>query len=226
MCFSATASFAVAAPLLPLGVYCLNRARRENVRWMPFAAYPLAFGLQQAAEGAVWIGISSGDQALIGAASRGFLFFSHFFWLFWVPMSILALEPDAHRRRILAALAVLGGLYGASLFLPILLNEDWLTVAVVHHSIVYKITVIYEGIVSPQVLRLIYAAIIIASLFICSVRQIKVFAMLMLVSVIAANLFFVYAFTSVWCFFAAILSLYVLYIVREELKSAQTETSA
>ena len=226
MCFSATASFAVAAPLLPLGVYCLNRARRENVRWMPFAAYPLAFGLQQAVEGALWIGISSGDQALIGAASRGFLFFSHFFWLFWVPMSILALEPDAHRRRILAALAILGGLYGASLFLPILLNEDWLRVAVVHHSIVYKITLIYDGIVNRQVLQVIYAAIIVASLFICSVRQIKVFAMLMLVSVIVANLFFRYAFTSVWCFFAAILSLYVLYIVREELKSAQTETSA
>ena len=50
--------------------------------------------------------------------------------------------------------------------------------------------------------------------------------MLMLVSVIAANLFFDYAFTSVWCFFAAILSLYVLYIVRVELKSEPTEPSA
>ena len=220
MCFSATASFGAAAALLPVGVYCLNRARRENPRWMPFAAYPLAFGLQQAVEGALWIGISSGDQALIGAASRGFLFFSHFFWLFWVPMSIFALESDARRRRILATLAILGGLYGASFFLPILLNEDWLSVAVVHRSIVYQTTLIYDGIVSRQVLRVVYAAIIVGSLFICSAKKIRLFAVLMFVSVIAANLFFDYAFTSVWCFFAAILSVYVLYIVREELKPA------
>ena len=45
--------------------------------------------------------------------------------------------------------------------------------------------------------------------------------MLMLLSVIAANLFFDYAFTSVWCFFAAILSLYVLHIVGEDFKPAQ-----
>ncbi len=220
MCYSATASFGLAAPLLPVGLYCLNRARRENARWMPFAAYPLAFGLQQAVEGALWIGISSGDQALIGAASRGFLFFSHFFWLFWVPLSMLALESDARRRPFLAALAILGGLYGASLFLPIMLREDWLSVTVVHHSIKYQTTLIYDGIVSRGGLRFVYAAIIVASLFICSARQIRVFAVLIFVSVIAAFLFFGYAFISVWCFFAAVLSLYVVYIVREEFKPA------
>ena len=218
MCYSATASFGVAAPLLPVGLYCLDRARRENAKWMPFAAYPLAFGLQQAVEGALWIGISSGDQALIGAASRGFLFFSHFFWLFWVPLSLLLLESDARRRPFLAALAILGGLYGASLFLPIMLREDWLSVAVVHHSIKYQTTLIYDGIVGREVLRVIYAAIIVASLFICSARKIRVFAVLIFVSVIAARLFFDYAFISVWCYFAAVLSLYVLYIVHEELK--------
>ncbi len=218
MCFSATASFGVAAPLLPAGLYCLNRARRENPKWMPFAAYPLAFGLQQVVEGVLWMGITSGEQALIGTASRGFLFFSHFFWLFWVPLSVLALESDPWRRRILAALAVLGGLYGASLFLPILLREDWLSVAVQHHSIIYRTTLIYDGFVDRGVLRVVYAALIVASLFIGSARRIRIFAVLIFVSVIAARLFFDYAFISVWCYFAAVLSLYVLYIVHEELK--------
>ena len=138
-----------------------------------------------------------------------------------IPSDLCDSESDVRRRRILAALAVLGGLYGASLFLPILLNEDWLSVAVVHRSITYQTTLIYDGIVNSEALRVVYVAIIVASLFVCSVRRIRIFAVLMFVSVIAAILFFDYAFTSVWCYFAAILSLYVLYIVRKELKPAR-----
>lgn len=220
MCFSATASFGVAVALLPVGVYCVARARRENPRWTWFSALPLAFGLQQAVEGALWIGISAGDPALTAAAARGFLFFSHFFWLFWVPLSILPLESDARRRRALTALAVVGGLYGASLFLPILVNGDWLGVDVIHHSITYQTVLIYDGLVDRQVLRAVYAAIIVVSLFIGSARQIRIFALLILASVIAAHLIYDYAFTSVWCFFAAVLSLYVFHIVRERLRPA------
>lgn len=185
---------------------------------MPFAAYPVAFGLQQAVEGALWLGIASDDQALIRAASKGFVFFSHFFWLFWAPLSVLAVEGDGRRRRILAVLTVLGGGFGASLFLPVLLSDDWLNVAVSQHSISYQITVIYDGIVHREVLRAGYVGMIVASLLICSVNRVRVFAGLILISMVAAYLFFDYAFTSVWCFFAAILSLHVLYMVRKELK--------
>jgi len=221
MCFSATASFGVAAPLLPVGVYCMQRAARVDARWVPFAAYPLAFGLQQAFEGAVWIGIDSGDAALTGAAAQGFLFFAYFFWLSWVPLSILALERGARRRRALVAVTVLGGLYGASLYLPLLLHGDWLSITVVQRSILYEPRLIYDGILDREILRVVYAAIIVGSLFVSSVSQIRVFAALIFASVIGAYLYFNYAFTSVWCFFAAILSLYVLYIVHREVRPAQ-----
>ena len=216
MCFSATASFGAAAILLPVGGYCLHKAKREDPQWIPFAAFPAAFGLQQATEGILWLGIASSDQALVALASRGFLFFSHFFWLFWVPFSVFRLEPDPDRKRFLLVATIIGGIYGASLFLPILLFDGWLNVEIAHHSIRYEIRLIYDGFVHREILRGIYVAIIVGSLLACSVKQIKVFGVLIFISVITAFLYFDYAFTSVWCFFAALLSAYVLMIIRRD----------
>lgn len=221
MCFSATASFAVAVPLVPAGAYCLARARRDGPRWTLFAAYPLIFGFQQAVEGTVWLGVGAGDAALVGASSRLFLFFSHFFWLAWVPMSVLALESGRWRRAALVALALVGGVSGASIFLPLLLHGDWLTVDVVGHSLRYRISTVYDGIVSRNLLLLRYVAVIVASLLLCSTNRVRVFGILVLVSVVVAYAFYRYAFASVWCFFAAVVSLFVLYILRAELGPAR-----
>lgn len=220
MCFSATASFGVAAALIPVGAYCVTRAARSDRRWLPLAACPLAFGLQQAVEGTLWLGIGAGDAALVATAARGFLFFSHFFWLFWVPLSVLTLETEARRRRVLVVLTILGGLFGASIYLPVLLNEGWLVVGVAYHSITYKVATIYDDAVPNLMLRVVYAAIILSSLFIGTARGLRTFAVLILGSVVVAHLTFDYAFTSVWCFFAALLSLYILHMVRNVLAAA------
>src|SRR5438132_660362 len=51
MCFSAEASFTVAAILLPAGVYCTSVAVRKRPTGLPLAIIPLVFSLQQFAEG-------------------------------------------------------------------------------------------------------------------------------------------------------------------------------
>lgn len=213
MCFSATASFTLAGALVPLGAITLANARGTGSPLWPFAVYPLAFGLQQAIEGALWLGIGAEDPALTIASARGFLFFSHFFWLAWVPLSVWLTEPPGPRRRGLGWLSVIGCLFGLSIFLPAALLRDWLYVEVIHRSIEYRTTLIYEGIVSRTALKLFYAAIVVSALLLSSHRHIRIFGALVAVSLVATYGLFAYAFISVWCFFAAILSAYLAWVV-------------
>lgn len=183
---------------------------------MPLAVYPLAFSLQQIIEGLVWIGVNSGDQTLVAVASRGFLFFSHFFWLAWVPFSIYWLESEIWRRRLLLCLTVIGVASGLSVSVPSLLMADWLTVEHVQQSLEYKTVLIYDSLVSRTVLRVIYAVIIVSALLLASNWQIRVFGGLILVSLLVASHFFAHVLISVWCFFAAILSIYIAIILAIE----------
>ena len=216
MCFSATASAAAAATLIPIGAYCINIARKDIPGWLMLAAYPMAFGLQQAIEGAVWLGINSNNQSLVDMASLGYVFFSHFFWLFWVPFSVYYMEMAGTRKRFLGILTILGFLYGLSLFTPLILREGWLVIEVVQNSLLYKTTMIYDGIVDRQVVRGVYALQVFLALILSSNPKIRIFGVMILVSVLGTFVFFKYAFVSVWCFFAAILSAYLLMVLQSE----------
>ena len=206
MSCSATVSFTLFGALVPAGIYAIARSRRSNRAWLPSAAAPLAFGIQQGFEGFVWLGIQGGNEARVSIASRGFLFFSHFFWLGWVPLSVWMIETNLVRKRVVATLAVIGFVYGLSIFLPSFLIGDWLAIEIVNQSLEYRTTLIYDGFVSRTALRLFYAAIVVSALLLSIDRRIQVFGALVAVSMVVTYAFFAYAFISIWCFFAAILS--------------------
>lgn len=225
MCFSATASVTAAAALIPIGIYCAKIARNEMPGWLMLAVYPLAFGLQQAIEGSVWYGINSNNQLLVDTASHVYVFFSHFFWLFWVPFSVYYMEKAGTRKRFLGMLTILGALYGLSLFLPLVLNKGWLVVEVAQNSLLYKTTMIYDGIIDRQIVRSIYALQVFLALILSTSSKVRVFGMLILMSVIGTFILFKYAFVSVWCFFAAILSAYILFMLRSERRLIKPDLS-
>jgi hypothetical protein len=132
MCFSAEASLATGAALIPAGVYCLSAARRKDRAYLALAAVPLLFGVQQICEAAVWVGLGRGDEALGKHASLGFLFFAVAFWPAWVPLSAAALERRPAKRRLFGALAVLGLALGALCYVPAAVNfGEWVEVRVV-----------------------------------------------------------------------------------------------
>src|SRR5262245_6539835 len=107
MCFSAEASFGVSAVLLPVGAYCVTRAIRLDRRFLLLGLTPIAFGVQQAAEGFVWLGLDHGHSHLVSPAAVVFLFFALAFWPFWIPFSLLLPESRRWAKMILLGLAVL-----------------------------------------------------------------------------------------------------------------------
>ena len=73
---------------------------------------------------------------------------------------------------------------------------------------------IWEGIVPYTVIRVVYAGIVCLPLLFSSEKQIRIFGVIITLSVIAGFAFAQYAFTSVWCFMAAIVSGYILVAMR------------
>jgi hypothetical protein len=209
MCFSAESSFVLAAALVPAAAFSVARARRMGPGWLPLAIFPAAFAVQQAAEGLLWLDIAQGDADGAALSSRGFLFFSHFFWPLWAPLAVWAAEPDPRRRRLVSWIAALGALFGASIAFPAIALRDWLSVEVVHVSIEYHTTLIWDGVLGRTPLRVIYAALILAAFFLSTHRALQAFGALILAAVVVTLLGWPHAFISVWCFFAAALSLYV-----------------
>ena len=216
MCFSATASFSVAAVLFPAGCYAFATAQRMDSKWVPVAIYPIAFSVQQAIEGMLWIGIGSGNQALISVASLSFLFFSHLFWLAWVPFSVCGFEKDPRHRILLVCLSGIGTLFGLSMILPLFYFPDWLAVTQVNHSLKYEMVLIHDEVVSRPILLGFYSFFVASALLLSSDRRIRVFGGLIATSLFVTSIIFTYAFISIWCFFAAILSVYIFAILMVE----------
>ncbi|WP_296701043.1 DUF6629 family protein [Thiocapsa sp. UBA6158] len=214
MCFNATSSFLAAAVLIPAGLYTLHAARHVNSHYRLLAAFPLLFGVQQALEGVLWLEILPDAAGEIGGlafgSALGFLFFAYFLWPGLVPLAAWRVEPPGLRRRVFAAAAIMGGLLGGSLFLPLIINPDWLQVFIIRGSILYHPQLIYDPWMDREVVRAIYALIVAVPLIGSSDRMVRDFGVLILGSVIVSTLAFGYAFVSIWCFFAALLSAYLV----------------
>ena len=213
MCFSATASFTASAILLPVGLYSLNKAKQLDQPYWLFALYPLLFGIQQAFEGWLWLELDAGGGGNIRTPAWGFLFFSHLFWLAWVPLSCTFIETQAWKRKLFLSVTVAGTLLGLYLYVPAFVHEGWLRIDVVNGSILYNVGLLFEEHVSRFALRVLYAFIVLIPLLLSSQRLVRYFGVLILVSVIVAELIYTEVFISVWCYFAAVLSAYILYML-------------
>jgi hypothetical protein len=220
MCFSAAASFGAGAVLLPAGGFCVARAVRQAPRLLPLALTPLAFAGQQAAEGFVWLGLRSGDTALATRAGAVFLFFALAFWPFWLQFGLLLPESRRPARAFLAVLTVLS-LVWLWLFAPVALEPGrWMAVEVVHHSISYGLSDLPAFQFVPRLVwRIVYLGFIVAPLLVARPDVtvaggglLRVLGGVVIVAVFAVSaLAYWYAFTSVWCFFAALASLLLVF---------------
>jgi hypothetical protein len=214
MCFSPEASFAVGTALLPAGIYCTQAAVRRDPRFVPLALVPIAFGLQQISEGFVWLGLNEDNAAQVQQASVVFLFFAFAFWPCWIPLSLAVTESRRRERLILSALATVG-LAWFWLYLPVAVDpQKWLTTVVTQHSIRYNVADLPGFALLPRfVWRSGYLSIICVSLAMGRFdpggnrwANLSGGVLVALLFAISYGLYW-HAFLSVWCFFAAILSL-------------------
>lgn len=212
MCFSAEVSFTAAAILLPVGVIGVQRAYRTDRRYLPFAALPIFFGLQQLFEGLVWTGNALLSDNMVQRFSLAYMFFSWLAWPVWVPLSTYFLEPCG-RRYVYLTFAIIGGMLGALQYFPYFAHEGWLVTKFLPHAISYQGTVLFDFLMRREITYALYLFVIIAPLLTSSDRRAQIFGILISVVATVTYLFFQFAYISVFCFGGAVMSLYIVYAV-------------
>lgn len=218
MCFSASVSFGSAAILVATGVYAVRQTRQQQQPpyWTLWALAPVFFGIQQAFEGRVWQELDAGNAAAAVPFALGFHFFSHFLWLWWIPFSSYHVEPGKIRKRVIGGCALFGAFAGSLVYSAMLMHPEWMSVAVREHSIIYKFSVPFDSPIHgiPITPVTLYGLVILVPLFSSSHWWLWVFGVLVVLSMALASVIHNAAFVSVWCFFAAVISLYLVYMIR------------
>jgi hypothetical protein len=202
MCFSAAANFVGSGVLGTLGVVTLTKVKHR--RELLFASLPTLFAVHQFIEGFVWLGLdgtlSSTVTHNMGAA---YMLYAQGLLPFLLPLGVVLFEPDGWaRRRMLPFLAV-GVLTG--LYMLWALTAYPTQIYVKENSIVY----VNQG-TNHTTLAIFYLIATCGSLFFSKVRAMIIFGTANLAILLVVTAVKRYAFTSVWCAYAALASLIVL----------------
>jgi hypothetical protein len=201
MCFCAAASFTAGAILSLVGVATLKLTKRREEVF--FAMIPLLFGLQQLIEGLLWLSFQYEGKLLNVVMTYAFVLFSHILWPVFVPFSIGYMETVPWRKKVIRGFQLTG--IAVAAFLLYFIVRYPITSEIREH-IVY----VFPHFHIPPVLALYIAATCVSALF-SSQRIVNLFGALAFVLFVVAFWFYYVAFFSVWCFFAAILSV-VIYL--------------
>lgn len=212
MCFSATASFSASAILVSVGAYCIYKTCKQDIRYLPFGIMPLCYGIQQLLEGFVWVGFNSNNISMIKYASFGFLFFAFALWPALCPVSAAYVESKKSRKKLMKIFTVVGVTLGLLIYIPLLYGGTTFTTSIVKDSILYETS---RPLLLKNIYTLLYMIIIIVPFVICSKIKVKVYGYLLLLSVIISFWKLYYAFFSIWCFMAAFLSMYIIYMIND-----------
>jgi len=201
MCFSATASFTAGATLSVVGLLTVRQS--EGRRELPLALVPLLFGVQQLTEGVLWVSLDRGFSQAQAWSTYVYSLFSHVLWPIFVPFAVLLVEATRWRRQALLGFLAAGLAVG--LYLLFFLIRLPVTATVKESSIRYESPHFYIAAV-----LVVYLVTTCASPLVSSHRWIRIFGALALVFAGVAAAISMATFVSVWCFYAAILSLILL----------------
>lgn len=212
MCFSAEASFAGGVIISAIGIAVATKVHKPSQ--LLFASIPLFFGLQQFTEGVLWLTIPHPEFAnLQQFATFLFLIMADVLWPTLIPLSILLMERNARKRKTLWFLLIAG--LSVSTYYAFCLLFLNVTPQIMGYHIKY-FTDFPEALAIPALI--LYLVATLPPLFISSTKRIYIMGILMFFSCLITAIFFTQFLLSVWCFFAALISMVIFWILSDSKK--------
>lgn len=207
MCFSASASFTAGAVLTVIGIASIKKTKLPSE--IPFASIPLLFALQQITEGFVWLSLTNPDYAFLEEFSiHAFIFFAQVVWPIWIPFSFLKFEKNKGSNILGKVLTSLGIFLGCALGFYLFTRP--VEAEIIGRHISYNQDY-------PEKFSLLggifYIVVTIAPPFTSAIKKMWILGSVIFLSYIVTEIFYSQYVVSVWCYFAAILSALVLWIV-------------
>lgn len=207
MCFSPEASFAGGVIISALGIITVRKVHKSHQ--ILFACIPLFFGFQQIAEGFVWLTLPLPDYLILKKIFVYiFLVTAIVIWPVMIPLSVLCMEKSKKKKKILWGLLIAGVILAVYYIFCLFLfsvNPEIDGFHIVYHndfpdSLAMAATILYLIVTIPP-------------LFISSVKKTHLLGALMTISCIITVIFFKQYLTSVWCFFASLVSVVIYWIL-------------
>jgi len=202
VCFSATANFVGSGVLSAIGVVTLTQVKHR--RELLFAALPTLFAVHQFIEGFVWLGLDGIlSPAVAHDMGAAFMLYAQGLLPFLLPLSVLLFEADVKSRRRMLPFLVLG--LATTLYILWALTAYPTQVYVKGNSIVYM-----NQATNNTGVALLYVIATCGSLFFSKIRAMVIFGAANLAILLVVMEFKRYAFTSLWCAYAAVASVIIL----------------
>jgi hypothetical protein len=202
MCFSATANFVGSGVLGALGVVTLTKVKHR--RELLFAALPALFAIHQFIEGFVWLGLDGIlSPAVAHDMGAAFMLYAQGLLPLLLPLSVWMFEPYKKNRQRMLPFVVLGG--ATTLYILWASTAYPLQLYVRGNSIVY-----INQATNNEAVAVLYVIATCGSLFVSKIRMMVVFGVANLAILLVVMAFKRYAFTSLWCAYAAIASVIIL----------------
>jgi len=209
MCFSAEASFVGGVLISIVGVATIRKVHKPSQ--LVFASIPLFFGIQQIAEGFLWLTLPVPEYVTFQKLSTYiFLSMALVIWPTMIPLSVLFMEEVNKKKKILWILSALGlvlSLYYTFCLISFSVNPQIMKYHVQYNSEFPKSLALF--------IFATYLIVTITPLFISSIKKVHLMGILMFLSCCVTAIFFTQYLTSVWCFFAALISGVVYWILRD-----------
>jgi hypothetical protein len=212
MCFSSTASFIGGAVISAIGIVTIRKIHQPS--HVLFATIPIFFGFQQIVEGLLWLALQKpGLDGLENVSTHIFLVMAQVIWPVMIPVSIMHMERSPRKRKILSVFLAIG------IILACYYSYCLITFSV--HPTIKGYHIQYDT-EFPKSLAMVafffYIAATLPPLFISSIKRMYMFGLLMTFSCLVTGIFYTQYLTSVWCFFAALISAVIFWILSDAKK--------
>jgi hypothetical protein len=211
MCFSPGASIAAGVLLTFVGTETLRKVHKPEQ--IAFAAIPIVFAFQQFSEGALWLTIGKpGLESVQALATTVFLIMAQIIWPLLVPIAVLLMEHHKIRKRILYVLIALGAVAAAYYTYSMVSYHSYARISYLHIEYMTRNQVPLDIVKITGIASYLIATLV--PFFVSSIKRTYILGVVMVLSCIVSAVFFTLYFTSVWCFFAAVISFLIYFTIR------------
>ena len=214
MCFSASASFSASAVILLTGLIAEaeSKTRAQHI----LALIPIFFAVQQFIEGCLWLNLlHDGNVFWRTILTYGFLFFAWLIWPVFIPVSMGLFETRKKWKQMQYVFFITGIVVSAGLIYVMVFHGVQAIVNDYHIDYTFDFHPGYAWVFGG-----LYLVPTVLSLMLSNIRRMWIFGLLNLISYMYTKIFFLGYVLSIWCFFGALSSTIILWIIIRERRKA------
>ena len=200
MCFSVEADETLGLAVGVVGVDALRHVSRPAQ--LPLAALPIVFAAHQLNEAFVWWGLEGTFSDTVATAAAWIYLLVAFVFPFVVPIAVALVEPEPARRRVMAGFGALGAVVSVVLIAALVRGGANATIEDLHIS--YSVDVAYG-----RQLAVLYVLTVCGAFLASSDRRIVLVGACNLAAVTVLGWFLMSGVISLWCAWAAVISVLI-----------------